>query len=77
MIFAVTNRGMLRFMMHESNMTARVLIKFMKRLTKDANRMVFPIFDNLRVHYAGMVKARLAKHDDEIEVFYLSAGLIL
>lgn len=73
MISAVTNRGALRFMLYESNMTARVLIKFMKRLIKDAKRMVFLILDNLRVHHAKIVKAWLAKHDDEIEVFYLPA----
>jgi transposase len=29
------------------------------------------ILDNLRVHHAKLVKAWLAKHEDEIEVFYL------
>ena len=47
------------------------LIEFMKRLVKDAGRKVFLILDNLRVHHARLVKAWLAKHQDEIEVFYL------
>src|SRR5690606_33840838 len=41
------------------------------RLVKDAKRKVFLILDNLRVHHAKLVKAWLAKHEDEIEVFYL------
>lgn len=71
MISAVTNQGGVRFMMYESNMTARVLIKFMKRLIKDAKRTVFLILDNLRVHHAKLVKAWLARNEDDIEVFYL------
>jgi len=52
-------------------MNADILIDFMKRLTKDAKKKVFLILDNLRVHYAKMVKAWLEKHTEEIEVFYL------
>jgi transposase len=71
MISAINNQGLLRFMIYETNMTARVLIKFMRRLIKDAKRTVFLILDNLRVHHAKLVKAWLERHEDEIEVFYL------
>lgn len=60
-------------MMYGENMTAKVLLRFMKRLIKDAGRKVFFILDNLRVHHAKLVKAWLARHEDEIEVFYLPA----
>lgn len=70
-ISAINNQGLLRFMIYETTMTARVLIKFMRRLIKDAKRTVFLILGNLRVHHAKLVKAWLARHEDEIEVFHL------
>ena len=71
MISAVNNRGTVRFMMYDENMTARVLLRFFKRLIKDSKRKVFLILDNLRVHHAKLVKAWLERHWCKIEVFYL------
>jgi transposase len=48
-----------------------MLIDFFKRLVKDADRKVFLILDNRKVHHAHPVKDWLAKHDQEIEVLYL------
>lgn len=73
MISAVNNRGTIRFMIYKENMTAQVLIRFMKRLIKDAGRKVFLILDNLRVHHAKEVKAWLIENKEAIEVFYLPA----
>jgi transposase len=73
MISAITNQGLLRFMIYKENMTARVLIKFMKRLIKDCGQKVFLVLDNLRVHHAKIVSAWLKKHQKEIEVFFLPA----
>lgn len=73
MISAINNRGVVRFMLYEENMTAKVLLRFMKRLIKDAGRKVFLILDNLRVHHAKLVRQWLEKYSDEIEVFYLPA----
>lgn len=70
MISAINNQGLLRYMIYEKNMNARVLIKFMRWLKKDEKRTVFLILDNLRVHHAKLVKAWLEGHEDEIEVFY-------
>lgn len=71
MVSAINNQGLLRFMIYESSMNARVLIKFMRRLIKDAGRKVFLILDNLKVHHAILVKEWLERHQDKIEVFYL------
>lgn len=71
MISAINNRGHVRFMIYKETMTVRVLLKFMKRLIKDADRKVYLVLDNLRVHHAKLVTAWLEKHKDEIEVFYL------
>ena len=40
-------------------------------LIKDAGKKVFLILDNLRVHHSKPVKAWLAEHQAQIEVFYL------
>ena len=71
MISSITNRGKVRFMLYKENMTSQVLIKFMSRLVKGADRKVFLIVDNLRVHHSKAVKAWLEEHKEEIAVFYL------
>jgi len=71
LISTVTNQGKVRWMVLNGALDTDQLIEFMKRLVKDAKRKVFLILDNLRVHHARLVKAWLAKHTDEIEVFYL------
>ena len=40
-------------------------------MIKDADKKVFLILDNLRVHHSKPVKAWLAEHKGQIEVFYL------
>lgn len=52
-------------------MNSQTLIQFMKRLIKDADKKVFLILDNLKVHHSYIVKDWLKKHEDEIEVFFL------
>lgn len=47
------------------------LVEFFELLIKDAGRKVFLILDNLSVHHCKSVKALLATHTDQIEVFYL------
>lgn len=50
---------------------AAKLIEFRQTLIKDANKKVFLILDNLRVHHSKLVKAWVAEHKEEIELFYL------
>lgn len=71
MISAISNQGKVRFQIYDGRMNAAQLIDFMKRLIKAANRKVFLILDNLRVHHAKLVKAWLIKQAEKIEVFYL------
>jgi transposase len=71
LISAVNNQGKLRFMIYKETMTAQVLIRFMERLIKDADRKVFLILDNLRVHHAKLVKAWLEENTKRIEIYYL------
>ncbi len=71
LISTVTNQGKVRFMTYEGKMNGQMLIRFMKRLIKDADRKVFLILDNLRVHHGKIVKRWLEKHSDQIVVFHL------
>ncbi len=71
LISTVTNQGKVRFMIYEGGMNAQLLIKFLKRLIKDAKRKVFVILDNLRAHHSKIVKEWVANHRDEIELFFL------
>ena len=73
LISTVTNQGKVRFMIYDGTFTAQTMIKFLKRLIKDAKRKVFLILDNLRVHHAIMVREWLDEKQirELIEVFYL------
>jgi transposase len=71
MISAVSNRGLMRFMLYEGALNADGFIAFLRRLTKDAGQKVLLIVDNLKVHKAGKVRAWAESHRHEIEPFYL------
>jgi hypothetical protein len=65
MISTITNQGKVRFMIYDGTMTVQVLIRFMKQLIKGADRKIFLILDNLRVHHARLV--------EQVRRFILSA----
>ena len=50
MISAVSNRGLMRFMLYQGALNADRFIAFLRRLIKDAAQKVFLIVDNLKVH---------------------------
>jgi len=71
LIAAVSNRGLMRFMLYERALNADRFVDFLRRLTKDAGRKVVLIADNLKVHKAGKVQAWVESHRHEIELVYL------
>ena len=71
LISSITNQGKVRFMFYKDKMNSQTFIQFMKRLIKDANKKIFLILDNLKVHHSYIVKDWLKEHEDEIEVFFL------
>ncbi len=79
MIAAVSNRGLMRFMLSDGALDVAVdprcgsTLVFLRRLIKDAGQKVFLIVDNLKVHHARKVKAWVASHAHEVELFYLPA----
>jgi transposase len=71
MISTVTNQGKARWMIIDGAFNGDRLIEFFEALIKDAPRKVYLILDNLGVHHCKPVKAWLAKHTEQMEVFYL------
>lgn len=71
MIATVTNQGKTRWMIIDEAFDADKLIEFLQALIKDAGKKIFLILDNLRVHHSKLVKAWVAEHKDQIELFYL------
>jgi transposase len=71
MISAVSNRGLMRFMLYEGALNADRFLGFLRRLIKDAGPKVILIVDNLKVHRADKVMAWVASHAHEIELYYL------
>lgn len=71
MISAVSNRGLMRFMLYEGALNADLFLAFLRRLIKDAGQKVVLIVDNLKVHKAGKVTAWVESHAHEIELHYL------
>ena len=71
MISTVTNQGKTRWMIIDDAFNADRMIELLEALIKDADKKVFLILDNLRVHHSKLVKAWLTRHKEKIEVFYL------
>ena len=71
LISSVTNQGKVRFMVYKNKMNSQTMIKFMERLIKDADKKIFLIVDNLKVHHSYIVKDWLKEHEHEIELFFL------
>jgi transposase len=70
MISSLTNRGTLRFMIYPGALTAAAFLVFLRRLVQGADRKLFVIVDNLRVHRARRVRAWVQAHAGRIELFY-------
>jgi hypothetical protein len=73
MIAAVSNRGLMRFMLHEGALDIDRFITSLRRLIKGAGQKVFLIVDNLKARHAKKVTAWAASHAHEIELLHLPA----
>ena len=70
-ISTVTNKGEMRWMVFGGALNSAILLKFLRRLIKDASRKVFLVLDNLRVHHSKPVKEWLVQNAHAMEVFHL------
>jgi len=68
---AISNTGLLRFMVLKQAIDAPTLLTFLKRLCKDAGRKVVLILDNLNVHKAKEVRAWVEAHPEFLAIHYL------
>lgn len=73
MVSAITNKGRISWMIVEGSVNIERFIDFLGRLVHDADRKVFLVLDNLRVHHSKQVQAWVEKRQEEIELFYLPA----
>jgi transposase len=71
MIATVTNQGKTRWMIIDEAFNSDKLIEFLEALIKDAEKKVFLILDNLRVHHSKPVKKWVEERKEKIELFYL------
>ena len=71
LISSITNQGKVRFMIYNQTMNSQTFIKFCTRLIKDADKKVFLILDNLRVHHSHIVKDWIDQNKEKIELFFL------
>lgn len=71
MISTVTNRGRLAFMVFTSRFTAAVMLRFLRRLVRHAERKVFLIVDGHPVHKSAGVERWLRDHSERLELFLL------
>jgi transposase len=71
MISTITNRGQLTFMVFEGSFRAPVLLRFLRRLIRQARRKVFLILDRHPVHQAAAVERWVQRHSSRICVFPL------
>ena len=68
---AVSSLGVMRFMLCKTAVNVAVFVRFLERLVRDADRPVFLIVDNLRVHHAKALQPWLEKNRKRLRLFYL------
>ena len=73
MISAVSNRGLMRFMLYDGALNAARFIAFLRRLIKDAGQKLVPHRRQPEGPSCRPVKAWVAAHAHEIELCYLPA----
>ncbi len=72
MISSVTNRGKLRFMFYGGRFNQHVLMKYLKRMIKDADgQPLVAILDNHPSHHGKLLKEWAAANEEKITLQYL------
>jgi transposase len=71
MISAITNTGKTMFSLYDESVNVEKFIDFLEKVIESADKKVYMIVDNLRVHHAKLVTSWIEKHKDKIAIFYL------
>jgi transposase len=70
MISAISNRGLLKFMIYD-RFNSEVFIKFLSRLIERSSQKIYLIVDGHPAHKTVAVKEWLETYKNKIELFYL------
>lgn len=73
MVSAITNKGKVSWMIVDGSVNIERFIEFLERLLRDAERKVFLVLDNLKVHHGVLVQEWVTRQKGKIELFYLPA----
>jgi len=73
MVSAITNKGKVSWMIVDGSVNIERFIEFLERLLHDAERKVFLVLDNLKVHHGILVQDWAKQQKGNIELFYLPA----
>jgi transposase len=68
---AISNRGRLHFRVFSGRFDATLFIDFLRRLLRQLGRKLYLIVDGHPVHRSRKVKDWLARHEDELALFFL------
>ena len=71
MLSTITPRGQLTFMVFTGNFNWKVLLKFLRRLVRQAEAKIFLIMDRHPAHRKAEVQQWLANHAHQIQMFFL------
>lgn len=71
LISALTNRGRLAFRVFKGRFTAKVFLKFLRRLLRQVDGKVFLIVDGHPAHRSRVVEAWLARHAVRLRLIFL------
>ena len=71
MISAVTNQGLVQFLLYSGSMDTDKFIEFMQQLIKSSQKKVYLIVDNLKVHHSKITKAWVEENKEKIALFFI------
>lgn len=71
MISAVTNQGLVQFLLYSDTMNADKFIVFMEQLIKSSEQKVCFIVDNLKVHHSKIVEAWVEANKEKISLHFI------
>lgn len=70
-ISAISNQGLIRFMLYDERFTGKLFVKFLQRLMHKQTGNVTLIVDGHKSHFTADVKAYLEKMDGKLKIYAL------
>ncbi|PJA87939.1 MAG: IS630 family transposase [Candidatus Moranbacteria bacterium CG_4_9_14_3_um_filter_40_7] len=73
LVSSVTNQGKMRYMVYKGGMNISLFLKFLKRLSRDTDKKILVILDNLKVHHGKKVQEWAKRNENKIILFFPAA----